>query len=232
MFRPFLRPRWRRKRAIVVSPDKVAGLLLLPDSDPNFDLITFSYDGSDLGTDLMNNLKSVQHFAFLSEQWGQSFLKLCHLVSSKYDVVCFMNSDLYVSISNMNNFFDIVDLYNLDFSQPSLSINSYHSHEHTLNIPGGGIKEVPFIEIMMPCLSSQVINEICRINLTTISGWGLDVYLFPYIQRKLKLKQPAVIHDCVVTHCKPVSSNYIYSDGLTAHEQMVFLRDAIKNLES
>lgn len=223
-----MRKNWKRKRAVVISPDKASGLLIRNDAEPNFDLITFNYDSSDLDVQLMWGMESKCHYAFESEFWGESFFKLCGLIDESYEVVCFMNSDLFVGVSSLNEFFDTNDLFGLDFSQPSLGANSYFSHPHTVNIPGACAVQVPFIEIMMPCLSREVINEINRLGLYTISGWGLDVDLFPFIQRKLKLKAPAVVHTCQVIHSKSVSSGGVkYSDGLTAREQMEKLREAI-----
>jgi hypothetical protein len=220
-----MQPNWRRRRAVIYTPLSDMGSLIYNDAKANFDFFTFSYEDSDIDISKMGGANIAQHFKFKSEFWGESFLKLCNLINNRYDVVLFMNSDLYVSISELNKFFDINDLFMLDFSQPSLSFNSYYSHVHTMNIPGAGVVEVPFIEIMMPCLSTVVINEICRIGLTTISGWGIDNLLFPYIKDKLNLKNPAVIHDCSVLHVKPVESSRQYSDGLTAIEQMNKLRE-------
>jgi hypothetical protein len=230
MLKPVLKPNWRRKRALIISPLPSVGLLLHNNSEPEFDLITFSYDMTDCPRQLLGDFAPVDHFKFESEFWGSSFFKLCQLVNGRYDSVLFMNSDLYVSISVLNTFFDLNDLYELDFSQPSLSANSYISHAHTKHNPAENVVEVPFIEIMMPCLSAKVINEIVNIGITTISGWGLDNYLFPYIQRKLNLKRPAVIHDCQVLHAKPVSSDVIYSNGLSASEEMSQLAAVITKL--
>jgi hypothetical protein len=230
MFKPILKSNWKRKRALVVSPLKDTGILFSNDAEPNFDLITFSFTNEDLNLNLMNNLKVTRHYKFESEAWGESFFKLCNLIESSYEVVSFMNSDLFVSISNLNNFFEINDFFELDFSQPSLSINSYISHEHTRHISGGGVTKVPFVEIMMPCISSLVIKEINKIGLTTISGWGIDCHLFVYIEKKLNLKSPAVIHDIQVIHAKPISSNIVYSDGLNAAQQQLKLKSLLMNL--
>lgn len=220
MLRPIIKPNWRRRRAVIVSPMPEMGVLIYNDGKPDFDIFTYAYDESELDYSKMNGLNPIDHYKFVSEFWGESFLKLCKFINNRYEVVCFMNSDLFVTVTSLNKFFEINDLFSLDFSQPSLSDNSYYSHLHTKNIPGGGVVEVPFIEIMMPCLSNTVINEICKINKTTISGWGLDVYLFDYIRKKLTLTKPAVIHDCEVVHIKPIESNRIFSDGLSAYEQM------------
>lgn len=224
MLYPVMQSNWRRRRAVIVSPLKDIGSLIYNDTIPDFDLFTFSFDDSDVANDTIKSLNPKEHFKFKSEFWGESFLKLCNLVNHRYEVVCFMNSDIYVSVSSLNKFFEINDLFALDFSQPSLSLNSHYSHLHSRHIPGGGVIDVPFIEIMMPCLSANVINEICRIGVTTISGWGLDVALFPYIKNKLNLKNPAVIHDCTVIHIKPIESFRIYSDGLNPNEQMDYLK--------
>jgi hypothetical protein len=232
IYRPVLRANWRRKRALIVNPDAEFGSLLYKDANPDFELITFSYANKDLNLDLLNGLHPHAHYKFESEFWGESFFRLCNLINGKYDVVCFFNSDLYVGVSSLNHFFEMVDFYNLDFSQPSLSWNSYISHEHTKHIPGAGVVEASFIEIMMPCLSAAVISEIVNLKLYTISGWGLDCFLFPYIQRKLNLLPPAIIHTCQVCHSKPISSNIIYSNGLSAYAEMINLGDRIKSLDA
>jgi hypothetical protein len=232
MLKPILKSNWKRRRALIISPLVEAGILLFNDAIPNFDIITFSFDNSDLNLDLINNLEVTKHYKFESEAWGESFFKLCKLIDPSYEVVMFMNSDLFASISSINYFFEINDFFELDFSQPSLSVNSYISHDHTKHIPGGGVKQVPFIEIMMPCLSSLVVNQVNEIGITTISGWGLDCELFPFIENKLNLKPPAVIHDCQVIHAKPVSSNFIYSDGLNAVQQQLMIKNLLRELKN
>jgi hypothetical protein len=210
---------WTRRRALILAPDPQFGLLISRDVEPNFDLITFSYDSSPLNPELLNGISSLEHFSFQSEFWGESFLNLCKLIVDRYDVVCFMNSDIYAQVNHLNRFFDINDIFRLDFSQPALSRSSFYSHEFTLFNPLQSVVMCPFVEIMMPCLSNAVIREIVKINLTTISGWGIDIHLFPFIQRRLGLRPPAIVHECVVIHCKPVESNRIYSDGLSASQQ-------------
>ena len=62
----------------------------------------------------------------------------------------------------------------------------------------------------------------------TISTGVIAWYYF--VQRKLNLKRPAVIHDCQVLHAKPVSSDVIYSNGLSASEEMSQLAAVITKL--
>jgi len=219
---PKLRTQWRRNRAVIVAPDPEIGVLIRQNESPNFDFITFSYENKGPELSIIKELSPRRHYAFNSEFWGESFYKLCHLVRGSYDVVLFMNSDLLVPTSSLNTFFEINDMFALDISQPSLALNSYFSHDHTLYSPVNGlVSEIPFAEIMMPCLSGIVIEEICKLGLYTISGWGMDNYLFPYITKKLRLTPQAVVHACQVLHTKPVDSNRrVFSDGLTAHQQM------------
>lgn len=222
---------WVRRRALIIAPDPQFGLLISKDVQPNFDLITFSYDSSPINPELLNGVSAAEHFSFQSEFWGESFLKLCKLIVDKYDVVCFMNSDIYAQVHQLNRFFDIVDLFKLDFSQPALSRSSFYSHEFTLFNPLHSVVVSPFVEIMMPCLSNTVIREIVSINLTTISGWGIDIHLFPFIQRRLGLRLPAIVHECVVIHCKPVQSSRLYSDGLSASQQAHMLELQLNSLD-
>jgi hypothetical protein len=147
-------------------------------------------------------------------------MHLCREVPQAYDVVFFLNSDILINYSDINRFFDYVDLFDLDICQPALSVNSYFSHNFLLKRAGLEVAIVPFVEIMMPCLSRRVINEMVQLNIFSISGWGMDCHLFPTLVRRMGLRPQCVVHAVSAIHAKPVESGRLtFSNGLTASEE-------------
>jgi hypothetical protein len=218
--KPVLRANWRRKRLVVVSPSPVWGSLLTPNAAPDFDLMTYSFDGSE-ATELCTSLPGYKgHFSFVSEMWGESLHKLFPLIPAEYEVVQFLNSDIFISYAEINKFFDYVDMFALDVSQPALSLNSFYSLSWLLKKTSIEVEPVPFVEGMMPCLSRAVIDELVRIGLYTISGWGIDQFLFQIIVERLKLRPQAVVHAVTAVHTKPVESSEMrFSNGMNADEE-------------
>jgi hypothetical protein len=218
--KPVLRKGWRRKRLVVVAPSADWGSLLTQNAAPEFDLMTYSYDGS-AATPLCTGLPGwVRHEALSTEMWGESLFKLFGLIPAEYEVVLFLNSDIFISYAEINKFFDYADLFALDVSQPALSLNSFYSHQFLLKKTSIDVEPVPFVEVMMPCLSRAVIDEFVRIGLYTISGWGMDEYLFQHIINRLNLRPQAVVHAVTALHAKPVESRgMVFSNGMSPQQE-------------
>lgn len=228
---PMIRKAWRRKRLVVVSPNADWGALLPQDAAPEFDLITYSFDGSDAGT-LHTSLPGfVSHIPLKTEMWGESLKFLMQKIPAEYEVVLFLNSDIYISYASINRFFDYVDLFALDISQPALSLNSFYSHHFLLHKDAIDVEVVPFVEVMMPCLSRAVIDEMNRLGIYSISGWGIDQFLFQNIVDRLKLRPQCVVHAVTAIHAKPVESfSMRFSNGKTAHEERMEIRQLCERL--
>lgn len=218
--KPVLRPNWRRKRLVVLSPSPSWGSLLAEDAAPQFDVMTYSFDNSE-ATSLCTGLPGwVRHEAMQTEMWGESIFKLFSRIPAEYEVVLFLNSDIFISYAEINRFFDYVDLFALDISQPALSLNSYYSHQFLLKKTGIEVEPVPFVEVMMPCLSRAVIDELARLGLFTISGWGMDEYLFQHVVDSLQLRPQAVVHAVTALHTKPVESRgMVFSHGMNSQQE-------------
>lgn len=231
--KPVLRANWRRKRLVVVSPSAVWGSLLTQDAAPEFDVMTYSFDGSEASAVCTALPGYKGHFSFVSEMWGESLHKLFPLIPPEYEEVMFLNSDIFISYAELNKFFDYVDLFALDISQPALSLNSFYSLSFLLKKTSIEVEPVPFVEGMMPCLSRAVIDELVRLDLWTISGWGVDQFVFGHIVEQLKLRPQAVVHAVTALHTKPVESSQMrFSNGMTADEERNALGLACQQLFS
>jgi hypothetical protein len=228
---PVLRKAWRRKRLVVVSPNSDWGSLLPQDATPQFDLMTYSYDGSQ-ASELARSLPGwVSHFSLETEMWGQSLQHLIARIPTEYEVVFFLNSDIYISYAAINRFFEYVDLFALDICQPALSLNSFLSHGFLLKKDTIDVEQVPFVEVMMPCLSRAVLDEMNRLGIFSISGWGIDMYLFQKIVERLKLRPQCVVHAVSAIHMKPVESAQMrFSNGKTAQQECEDIRRLCERL--
>ncbi len=218
---PQLTENYRRKRLLVL-PIESWGSLIQLDQKPDFEIVTYSYTGSSYPPNYLKPISPLRHFEFITNSWGESFFLVLKKISTclDHEVVLFLNGDVSLSVSGINRLFFLSDLYRLDVFQAALSHDSFYTYSHLLHKPSRMVEAVPFIENMMPGLSRKVIDEIVRIGLYTISGWGLDVYLYPYIIKYNNLRPAAVIHDVIAIHCKPVESpKLILKNGLTPLEE-------------
>jgi hypothetical protein len=64
-----------------------------------------------------------------------------------------------------------------------------------------------------------------------ISSYGIDLYLFPYLQKKLGLNNTYLIHKVALKHNKPVTDgSKRFSNGLDARQEGELLREQLLNL--
>lgn len=223
-----------RKRNLVVIPQENFGMFIDANVENEFDLVTYSYNGFESIQDYTYPLERYLHIKLITEFWGESFFNLClKLVKLDFDHVLFLNGDIKISVSTINKLFEVASKDELDFFQASLSHCSFYSHDFLLNNPFKKIEKVPFVEVMMPGLSKKVVAEIVNLNLYSISGWGMDFCLFPYIEKKIKAHGQYCIHECIATHTKPVEShNMKFSNGKSANEELEAFRTILyKELE-
>jgi len=225
-----LRKNWKRSRVLIL-PFEEWDCLISDNGSPEFDVITYSYN-SKLSKRNLTGLqnKSVMHIPLETEFWGQSIFQLAQAIVGKYEVYGFLNGDIWTTIEDINKCFNIGDLYNLDLFQPSLSLSSYFSHQHTLNQPGHTLIEVPFVEIMIPFLSQALLKAYVDYGYWNYSGWGIDCYLWPVLAKLLNLKPPTIVHASLATHCKPVDSAAMrFSNGLTAQQELEQMHAILSN---
>mgnify|MGYP000314677084 CR=1 FL=1 len=223
----------RHTKCTLITPIEKWGSLLYEDVVPDFQTWTYSYTGSDAESPdaYFSRIQPEKHFCFQSEFFGESIKILAHEVarfSGKDEYFMLINGDVMMAISDINKCFFIASSYKLDIFQPSLSRDSFFSHGHLLNKPGHYIEQVDFTEVMMLGLSSRVWKTLALENKFTISGWGVDKYLLPYLVKREKWKNPCVIHACIARHCKPIESRgLIFSNGKTSSQEMLDLKNSL-----
>ena len=154
---------------------------------------------------------------------------------TRYNTVSFYDDDIDIKVSQYENCLRIAEEHQLDLWAPSLSHDSNWSHEFTLHNGSNSVKEENFIEIMMPCLSQKMIDEMYDPFIKVMdkynfkSGWGIDADLFPELLKRINGKC-AVIHQEVVSHKRPVTSGgRTFSNNMTSWEEWEVWKDLIRN---
>ncbi|MEY5002544.1 MAG: hypothetical protein RL678_353 [Pseudomonadota bacterium] len=222
---------WRRSRALVVSPFVKWGELIQEDARREFDLIFYSYEELPLTHYQRTKIEPDGFLSFRSEFFGESIVKIYRELYSKYEVIMIVNSDVYCEVSTINTMFNLGDLYGLDFFQPAHSPNGYISHPHLVRQNILDVREVSHIEIVAFALSKKAIEHVLELGIYSISGWGMDNILFPYIQQKYGLKKSAVIDCCTIFHLKENESGSMrFSNSLTAAEEMELIAGIVEKL--
>lgn len=149
--------------------------------------------------------------AHQSHKWPGVIYNDKYGIYDKYQYVIFMDND--VIIDNLELFSKIVYENNFEICQPSTSDKNV-SHRHLIK-NGNRIREVPFCEIMSPCIRIDVLKDLIKNHLhKSESGWGLDLLWG-------KLYKNFVVDTVIMHHTRPVNSgSWIMGNGLTPFQEM------------
>jgi GR25 family glycosyltransferase involved in LPS biosynthesis len=210
-------------------------LHLIFDKIPNFDIVVLRYGNAkqyqvpslvrdiiDVDTECKADI--IYHsLKYLNENY------------KSYGYVGFIDDDIDMKVSQYENCLKIAKDNNLDLFAPSLSQDSNHSHAHTLHNGSNGVKIEPWVEVMMPTMSSKMIDVFKEPFIRVMdkynfkSGWGIDVDLFPDLLKRINGKC-GVIHQEVVEHKRPVTSGgRVFSNGMTSWQEWDVWKDLIGN---
>lgn len=217
---------------LLVVPTEAFGSLLFDYCEPNFDILTYSYDLPTYEASKLFPYKShqVEHLAFQSEFFGESLKYIIKKLQAyaKYDQFLILNGDVIISWRDINTCFSMASMHSLDLFQPSLSLDSFYSHEHLLNKPGYFLEQVDFTEVMMLGLSRRLLEEWYKSNIFNISGWGIDIYLLPQLVSDNQFNPASVVHASIAKHAKPVESpDRIFSNNKTPRIELNEIKDAL-----
>ena len=126
---------------------------------------------------------------------------------SDYDYIWLPDDDLLATKADINRFFDLVRSYKLEAAQPSLTWDSYYSHISTLRNNMTRIRFTNYVEVMAPCLSSEMLRKSSPHFSSNLSGWGLDYFWSSLADDPLN--HIAIIDEVTVRHTRPVGGpNY------------------------
>lgn len=161
-------------------------------------------------------------------------IRIINNIGIDYKFVAMYDDDIEIKISDIEKVFDIAEQHQLDLFAPSLSNDSHHTFNFTLN-KGNGIRNVDWVEIMMPHFSKKFLNEF-QIHLNKLSsfnmksGWGFDIALSPYILKKIS-GSCAIIDDVIAKHNRPIRTpGKVFSNGLTPGEELEIVNNYLNQL--
>ncbi len=141
-----------------------------------------------------------------------------------YDYIWLPDDDIACRGRDIDAIFRLSRDYQLQLSQPALTLDSYFAWIVTLRNPLLRLRFTNFVEIMVPCFRRDFLARCLPFMSETLTGWGLD-HLWPTM---LKPRQMAIIDAAPVTHTRPISGGnyeFLKDPGITAqHEYDEFRR--------
>ena len=195
--------------------------------DPNFKVCMFNYSGNSAVPELPTHIHVDILLSILTEFKGSLINEVYKYFQTdqSIDYIGFIDDDLAISISGMNQLFEIAYQENLDAFQPAISPQSFISHAFTVQKPHLVWERTDWVEIMCPFYKKFIFDAAAEFYPSCISSYGLDRYAIPYFQKLLGSDKTAIIHSVSVTHLKPITNgNLSFSNGLSAIEEGEMIR--------
>ena len=121
---------------------------------------------------------------------------------ARYKAVCFLDDDIEIDATRLNQLFAIGNLLNLDLWQASLTEDSQISWPHLVQMKNSYVRGARTVEIMMPIFSRSGLAACWPSFAESQSGWGLDD-LWPKL---LNGKGLAVVDAVAARHARKVQS--------------------------
>jgi hypothetical protein len=208
------------------------------DVSPKFSILTYSSSGDDFDNSFLRGLASSSgecihnHISFNTEGWGESFCKIIDYVGPNVKHMIIANDDVFVTSSDINRLFSVAVSHQLDFYHPSLSRCSFCTHGSLLHKQGSVVRKVDHIEGIFPGFSANALASLKKFPCLSLSGYGFDVGLWPAIASSQDMVT-ALVDAVIVRHMRPVDSGErIYSNGLTARQEALAVREFLRTSQS
>jgi hypothetical protein len=121
-----------------------------------------------------------------------------------YDYIWLPDDDLLTDAATINALFAMSAALRTKISAPALSADSHYSYPMTMTNQSWFARAVSFIEIMMPCLRRDVLEETLPLLAASTSGygWGLD---FAWAQ-SVNHRDMVIFDRLTVRHARPVGA--------------------------
>ncbi len=199
------------------------------DAAPNFEVVLFNYSGNNLVPKPRDGKKIDECFSIQTEFKGALLFQLSNLIADReYRYIGILDDDQEISVSGINQLlFEAAELQ-ADLFQPSITHDSFYSHGVFLQKKGQSAEPVLWAEIMSPFLRKLVFEAGREFYKENISSYGIDLFLFPYLLRKLGFSKTYLMHSVAIKHNKQVTDGVKrFSNGLDARQEGEVLRKKI-----
>lgn len=123
-----------------------------------------------------------------------------------YDAIWLPDDDIKTDAANINLMFDYFHRYRLPLAQPALTPDSYISLKITRQRDWAALRYTNFVEVMVPIMTSDVLEMLLPTFTLNKTGWGVDYYWNKLI-RDSGRGPLGIIDAAAVTHTRPVNTN-------------------------
>ncbi|MFM8710340.1 MAG: hypothetical protein ACKOC7_03600, partial [Sphingomonadales bacterium] len=192
-------------------------------------LYLFNYNGSDAVPTFASGKSITGCFSYKTEFKGELLLRLQAATAPlSYRYIGILDDDQQISVAAINRLLQVASELKADTFQPSVDPASYYSHRRFLQKQGALPEAVGWIEIMSPFLRKAIFDLAAPFYPQSISSYGIDRCVYPYLQRKHNMDRCFLVHEVAVRHLKPVTSGLkLLSNGLDPLQEYERLRSDI-----
>jgi hypothetical protein len=143
-----------------------------PYRDRNFDVV-LSFYSTDAHTRFVPG-EGVTAVHVEGGKWDGLYKTLSALDLDAYDRIWLPDDDIDTCTDTINAMFSLCESYGLAVAQPALSRDSYFSHFIFNRCTSFRLRYTNYVEIMVPCLTIDVLKRALPYFENTMSGFGLD----------------------------------------------------------
>lgn len=188
-----------------------------------FDLLLFDYSGCAPAPEGVAMLSCAT--ACKGEIYREVHTWLAAQPIGRYSHVGLIDDDIELAWSDLNRLLEIARTHGCDAFQPALSTDSEYDHSRFVARPGGVLRWVDWIEVMMPFYRTDVFLAGREFFARSISSYGLDQFVMPTLHKLAGHDRVAVIDAVVVRHGRPITSDgKVFANGLTAGQERALQR--------
>jgi hypothetical protein len=195
---------------ILCAGDNPAHLFFENENERKYELLVIYY--GDNKEKFKNKFKNYDHFINI-KGYKFNIIKKYYYENikffKKYKNILIPDDDIFLKTKAINDFFRIFNEHHLALAQPSLI--GYYSHSITLHKFECLLRYTNFVEIMMPCFSSDALAKCINTFDSSLIGHGLD-FLWPKIL-SYPDKKIAIVDDVIAIHPRKVGSSNLYVDN-------------------
>jgi hypothetical protein len=202
------------------------------DATPVFKLYLFNYAGTVNDPPFLKEKPIDGVFSYKTEFKGELLQRLQEATASLgYRYIGILDDDHEISISAINRLLTVATELEADSFQPSITPDSYYSHRRFLQKKGAPPEPISWVEIMAPFLRKAIFDAAAPFYPKSISSYGIDRYVYPYLQRKMGMDKRFLLHEVSLKHLKPVTPGLkVLSSGLDPLQEYDRLREHILSL--
>ena len=202
---------------------------VLADTAPQFDLLLFDYSGTHLAGLAPPHPLAGGLLAQRTECKGEIYQALArHLLATRRRprFVGLIDDDVVLSVADLNRLLHLAGCHDLHAFSASLSHDSEYTHRWSLTQPHRVLREVDWVEVMMPFYRGELFLAGAPHYDGNVSSWGIDRYLIPTLQQLDGMTRTAIVDAVMVSHVRPVTSGRaVYRNGLTAAQEAQRMKD-------